>query len=54
MPTDSISVRKKKKKALSNPLTAMQKKKFMRAFKQIRLQIKELEAIASTVSFRTI
>lgn len=54
MPANSISVRKKKKKVLSKPLTIPQKKKFMRAFKLIQLEIKELEAIAVRVSFRTI
>ncbi len=54
MPADSISVREKKKKVVAKPLTTTQKKKFLKAFKQIRLQIKELEHFAAKVSFRTI
>jgi hypothetical protein len=55
MPARSESVQKKKKKKRSDyPLTNDEKKKFMETFKQIHLQIKDLEDIAFKASFRHI
>ena len=51
MPALARKTRRKKHKVSSKNLTEAQKKKFVNAFREMKLQISDLEKIARTVSF---
>lgn len=51
MPALARKTRRKKHKVSSKSLTEAQKKKFVKTFREMKLQISDLEKIARTVSF---